>query len=325
MLSNIVEELTDPGSRICRLQPAARTRLHAAVALFHTNRVAPAAIVDELCGVAVFTSHEPHGRLRLAKPAIHGPSGALHAMMSFACRTYRDADSIKKRTEQETEALRATVAMFLPLLERCDTLVTRLPAVRQTLFRGLAGRVRSRDYLMLGQTVAWHAMASTTEDLEVARDFGTATIFIAHVHGAGSIDFCSVFNEKEALLPSYAVLRSMGMRSPTVLRMLNVGECDIVQVQQIGDEQQTAAQTVARMEASLAHLEKLHRPFLRTYVEARVAPNPPPLPVSATTSLTAAITDLFFALPPTRHKRRSKSKSNQKQQRQLPRHGMCCC
>ena len=88
--------------------------------------------------------------------------------------------------------------------------------------------------------------------------FSGGVFVIAHVNSASTIDFMTLFpDEAEFLLPSFTVMRAVGVTSSTLLRMIG-STCTIITVQAIGDSP-TAAEAVDRL-TNMQHLDDLFKP-----------------------------------------------------------------
>ena len=277
---------------VVHISPAVpRAHLTAAVETLHGRGVDPHTAAEEVVATILYSLELPDTRITTSKKA-HGSNGSLYGVMNWSHRVATDGSRL---LSDEQEALRGTIGLFLPLHVRVDTMLCRLPKERRVVYRGIRAHIDSLKY-STGFMVPWMALSSTSADFAKAKDFGF-TLFIAHVHSASTIDFMTLFpDEAEFLLPSFTVMRAVGVTSSTLLRMIG-STCTIITVQAIGDSP-TAAEAVDRL-TNMQHLDDLYKPFLSKFVECDVGLGPPPMsPGEKTTPLFKALTEFLDAGPP---------------------------
>ena len=235
-------------------------------------QVDPKTASEEMVGIILYTL-EMEGETAgvISSDAVHGRNCSLYGVMNWSTRVFRDC--CVEKTPEQKKALCDTINLFLPLLARVDTFLSRMPLERQTLFRGIRAPIRAEQYSK-GLIVPWTALSSTSADFKKAHEFGF-TLFLVHVHNASSINFLTMYPEEaEYLLPTYTLLRAIGVVSPTLLKMLG-SSCSYIMVQAVGDVP-SVDQNLARLQNRTGEM-LIFKSFMEHYVQARLYPAPPPL------------------------------------------------
>ena len=279
-------------SATARWPPGRSQRLEQAMSGMHAMGVAPSTLADEMIAVALCTIELPKRRILVAIEttgdggedpfaSIYGTSRSPYAIINHTCRVARHrtvtVGALPPRpwSEDELLALQATLRLVAPIVIRVDTLLSRLPAKRRVLFRGV--RLQGvTDAYEPGRLVAWHQLSSASVNWHVATRFGD-TVFTIHAHSTAEVDFLSTFpREREVILPSYAVLRATGATSPTLLRMLNL-PFNLVTLRELGDAPDVAdiAKACVRGQAKFSRTALLH--WKKSYVEGTVSQHRPPV------------------------------------------------
>ena len=238
----------------------------------------PVNISEELCAVAIYTTtleypcpppHVPQDAVGL-----FGSEGTLYGVMNWTCRMLLDQNKVWSAA-QET-ALLMMASLFAPLLIRIDTLLSRLPMKRRTLFRGMRGTIPSSD-VQTGRPLLWGQLLSTSESWEGTDGRGDTKII---VHGVSTsvISFASRFPlEREALLPSFSVFRGMGKMSHTLLNLIGSSH-DIIRIRELGDAPNTD-ELLRSLQQVMEHTRKIFAEFLLRYDEGFLGTCSPPLPL----------------------------------------------
>ena len=240
----------------------------------------PHVMADEMIAVALCTIELQPLASASTLPLVHGDNRSIYAVMNHVCRMSRKATvpgAMPPRlwNKGERMALAASLRLFAPIVMRVDTLLSRLPTTRRVLFRGVSDvPVASGEYIS-GRLFAWNQPSSASPEWDSARAFGS-TIFTIHAHSTAVIDYLSTQpQEREAILPSYAVLLSIGALSPTLLRMLHV-RCNVVTLRELGDEPPIDV-IAAQVESQRLLARRLFDGFSRLYVEGRLSRQRPPV------------------------------------------------
>eukprot|EP00759_Apiculatamorpha_spiralis_P010781 PhF_6_TR17635/c0_g1_i1/m.26776 len=291
VLEALIHELD--GIHITHFTDHTRQHMNEAWRSLFESQVDVDTVAEEFVAIALYT-HELkiNHNLVITNPDVHGLNSSLYGVMNWACRAYRDEEAAKIQTEENTIALQKTLQIFMPLIAHVDTSLSRLPIQRCSLYRGVRSKLSLQRYTV-GNLVPWTSLSSTSHDFHTAHTFGD-TLFIVHVHNAVNVDFLAVYQESECLLPTYTWMKSRGVMSPTLLRMLG-SACSYVQVQSIGDKP-TIDERIASLLQTKEYMKNLYSDFCQKYVEARLHSSPPPIPHGIeTTPLFQYVIDEFGA------------------------------
>ena len=139
-------------------------------------KVSPRVAADECIAVSLTTvelqaNGDGETLWRPIEAALHGGNPSLYAVMNWSCRAFRAVSA--SCDDRTATLLRATIRIFHPLMMRVDAMLSRLPASRSVLYRGV-NNVGYDDVCMSkkyasGCYVAWHQPSSTSEDWNVAK------------------------------------------------------------------------------------------------------------------------------------------------------------
>lgn len=146
----------------------------------------------------VVRSHE-FGKRRVDETAGELSADAIAALYLYTCESafYREINAVLRSPDRER------VVPYLPYLRLLFSAVSRLPAHRQPLWRGVALDLRAQ--YPLGRTVTWWGVSSCTSERSVARAFlggrGRRTLFeVTPVRAVGIRSFSAFTGEEEYIL-----------------------------------------------------------------------------------------------------------------------------
>eukprot|EP00759_Apiculatamorpha_spiralis_P005376 PhF_6_TR1323/c0_g1_i1/m.2365 len=276
-----------------------RRHLTEAIRELYTNRVHPDTVAEEWTAVVLYTLELQAGENVITHHEVHGWNPSLYGVMNWVSRMFRDVDRAEKLTCTDGDALLATVQLFLPLLARIDVHLSRLPVNRRTLYRGMNFVTPASKY-KVGSLIPWTQLSSTSRNFDKAAEFGTGTLFVALVHNAATIDFLSHYREEEeCLLPSYTWVRSVGVMSPTLLRLLgSTSTC--ITVQAVGDSP-TPAEVLEGLLNCQTRTRFILKDFLKQYIPARLHPSPLPQPADTHCEILFQFIDEFLSRGSNQH------------------------
>ncbi|WP_330460919.1 ADP-ribosyltransferase domain-containing protein [Streptomyces sp. NBC_00820] len=140
------------------------------------------------------------GKRRADETADGLSADAIAALHLYTCESafYREINAALRAPD------RSRIVPYLPYLRLLFSAVSRLPARREPLWRGVSLDLRAQ--YPLGRTVTWWGVSSCTPKLSVARAFlggrGKRTLFeVRPLQAVGIRDFSAFRDEEEFILP----------------------------------------------------------------------------------------------------------------------------